>query len=64
MRLGSSSQRIMGQTIEELSYSKTDLHESRLFANFSLNYAKIQNSFEQNKFISCLNCSTFSRGSG
>ena len=31
--------------------STSDLHDPRLFANFSHNYAKVQNSFEYNKFI-------------
>ena len=46
----------MGRTIEELtvqvsSDSKSDLRDPHLVANFSHNYGKIQNSFEQNKFI-------------
>ena len=46
-RLGSSWQRIMGRTIEELEqYSWTDLRDPHLLANFSHNYAKIQNTFE------------------
>ena len=35
---------------------------ARRITNFSPNYAKIQNSFKQNKFISCLNCLTFHKG--